>query len=305
MRARQVAQMRGQRGALEVGQHTSDGVAPPGREGLAQCALGADEHGARDHKLGHVEVERGLRRPERRRGEVDQHRPVVDDEHVARVEPAVRDSGRVQKTDLPPELSERVVVHVVRERRARVGRRRGCRVTMTASPSGAEADGDDLRCPDARLRGKERCHRFVLHLLEPPDGRAAGRVAVGEEAPAASEPLGVLGVPAEHSNLQRSPVGVLRRVLGRADPLSCRDRQVAGVDAEPFERGVHPGFRRHPGGGAQRKPHEGSSTEAEREAGEHVRRRAEIEHHRGERGERDEPASEQAHRDERARARRP
>ena len=55
-----------------------------------------------------------LRCPERRRGEVDQHRPVGDDEHVARVEPAVRDPGRVQETDLLPELLERAVVHVVR-----------------------------------------------------------------------------------------------------------------------------------------------------------------------------------------------
>ena len=60
---------------------------------------------------------------ERRRREVDQHRAVVEHEHVARVEPAVRDPGRVQAADLVPEILEHLVVDVGQGRRARVGRR--------------------------------------------------------------------------------------------------------------------------------------------------------------------------------------
>ena len=68
----------------------------------------------------------------------------------------------------------------------------------------AESGGDDLGHPDSGLRGHQRRERLVLDLLEPADGDAPRRVAVGERPPAAGEPLGVLCVPAEHPHLQRA-----------------------------------------------------------------------------------------------------
>jgi hypothetical protein len=67
VRACEVSEVRRERSALQVREHAGNGVAPAGRDGLAQRALRADEDGAGDEELGHVDVERGLRGTKRRR----------------------------------------------------------------------------------------------------------------------------------------------------------------------------------------------------------------------------------------------
>ena len=123
VRACQVAQMRCQCGALQVGQRAFNCVAPASFDGPVQRPLRADENGARDEELGNVDVERGLRRAERRRRQVDQHRPVVEDEDVARVEPAVGDARSMKPANLSPEILERLVAHLIGSARARAARR--------------------------------------------------------------------------------------------------------------------------------------------------------------------------------------
>ena len=84
MRACEVARVRRERGALEVRLDASQCTAEAGLDRLGERALGADEDTAGHEELGHVDVERRLRRAERRRRQVDEHRPVLADEHVAR-----------------------------------------------------------------------------------------------------------------------------------------------------------------------------------------------------------------------------
>ena len=203
MRAREVARVRCERGALEVGLDASQGVAEPGLDRLGQRALGADEDTAGDEELGHVDVERRLRCAERRRRQIDEHRPVVAHEHVAEVEPAVGDACSMQVVDLPPQIDEHLVAHVIGARELQ-----GSAVRLASDQEcvafGAERGDDDLGHPDAGLRGREERESLVLDLLEAPDRRASRRIAVGEEPPAPGEPLRVLRVAAEHPHLERT-----------------------------------------------------------------------------------------------------
>ena len=96
----------------------------PASTAIAQRAFRADEDAARDEQLGHVHVERGLRRAEAGGRQVDQHRFAVHDEHVAEVQPAVRDAGVMQPSDLPAQLHEQLVAHLRRGSRAPTARAR-------------------------------------------------------------------------------------------------------------------------------------------------------------------------------------
>ena len=197
--------MRCERGALEVREDAGDGVAAAGLDGLGQRALGADEDGAGDEELGHVDVERRLRGAERRGRQVDQHRPVVDDEHVARVEPAVRDACRVQPLDLPPQILEQSSSLTWSALASSSGSMSGWRVTTSASPSGPSAAMTTSGTRTPACAAMKSRQRLVLDLLEAPDRRASRRIAVGEQPPAPGEPLRVLRVAAEHAYLQRAP----------------------------------------------------------------------------------------------------
>ena len=112
-------------------------------------------------------------------------------------------------------------------------------MTTSASSSGPRPTVDDLGYPDTGLRGHQCRQRLVLDLLEPSDRCASRWVAVGEQPPAARQPLGVLGVAAEHAHLQRAPVRVVPDEPRRADSLSRRETQVARLDAERGESGAH------------------------------------------------------------------
>ena len=135
VRARQVAQVRGQRGALQIGKRTGDGVSPTGmrgpREARAPGRRARSTRPAARPRRGRARI--AGPRASRRRSRRASARPSTH-EHVARVEPAVRDPGRVQTSDLLPELSERAVVDVIRGRELEWVDG-GCRVTITASPS--------------------------------------------------------------------------------------------------------------------------------------------------------------------------
>jgi hypothetical protein len=124
----------GERGAPEVRLDTSHRTAEAGFDRPGERAVGADEDTARDEELGHVDVERRLRRAQRRCRQVDEHRPVLADEHVAQAEPAER-SPPVEAVNLPQQVDERLVAHLVDSRelkRLDVGL---ARATTSASPS--------------------------------------------------------------------------------------------------------------------------------------------------------------------------
>jgi hypothetical protein len=139
-----------QRGALQIREGTTQGVAPARGQGLAQGTLGADEDGGCDGQLGQVDVQRRLRRAERRRREVDEHGAFVEEEDVARVQPSVGDTGRVEAGDLLEQALERLVAHLLRleglERRE-VGL--PCDDERVAVR--AESGRDDFRDADSRL----------------------------------------------------------------------------------------------------------------------------------------------------------
>ena len=81
VRACEVAQVRRERGALQVRLDARHGIAASRPStAVASARSGPTRHGAGDEELGHVDVERRMRSAERRRGEVDEHRPVLDDE---------------------------------------------------------------------------------------------------------------------------------------------------------------------------------------------------------------------------------
>ncbi len=105
--------MRRERRALHVRQHAPDSVGPARLDRFAECPVGADEDTARNQELGDVHVEGGLGGTERRRREVDEHRTFVRVEHVAQVEAAVGDARCVKPGDLPPEILQRLVAHLI------------------------------------------------------------------------------------------------------------------------------------------------------------------------------------------------
>ena len=109
----------------------------------------------------------------------------VDDEDVARVEPSVRDPGRVQRGHLlarDPRAARRSP-----DRRVSSGSTSGWRVTTNASPSGPRAAVDDPGHANAGLRGHQRGERLVLDLLEAAD-RCAPRMDRGTRAGASGAP---------------------------------------------------------------------------------------------------------------------
>ena len=193
---------------------------------------------------------------------------------------------------MPPQVDEHLVAHVIgacelQGRDVRLASDHEC------VAFGAERGDDDLGHPDARLRGREERESLVLDLLEAPDRSAPRRVAVGKEAPAPSEPLRVLRVPAEHPHLERA-LGVAAGVLRIADPLPCRRGEVVDVDAERGQRGDHPRGRRHARGRAERKPDKRSSAEAECQRAERTGGQRRPQYDRPERGEWDRPGGHEA-----------
>jgi hypothetical protein len=158
-------------------------------------------------------------------------RLTVDDDDVAEVEPAVRDTGVMKPGDLAQELLQELITHLIGGRELervnlRLARDQQC------VPFWSETDGDDLRDPDAGLRRHQCRQRLMLDLLEPPEGRASRRVAIGEEPPAASRALGVLSVAPQHAHLQRSSVPLAPEELRSADPLSLGGAKIINLDAE-------------------------------------------------------------------------
>ncbi len=105
MVAGKIAHMRGECRPLQVGQRTRHGVDADAFDGRGQRAVGTDQHGARDEQLGDVDVERRLRGTQGGCGEVDQDGRGGDDDHVARVEPAVRNPSRMKTSYLLPQQS--------------------------------------------------------------------------------------------------------------------------------------------------------------------------------------------------------
>ena len=203
--------MRRQRRALQVRQHSRDGVGPAAFTAW-RSARRTDENAARDEQLGHVHVERGLRRTERGGRQVDQHRSAVHDDHVADVEPAVRDAGVMQQCHLPHQLQEQRVAHLVGARELQRGQI-GLASDQQRVAVGAEAGGNHIGHANAGLRGHQRRQRLVLHLLEPTDGCAPRRIAVSEKPPATRDALRVLCVSAQHAYLQRPPVRAVPEIL--------------------------------------------------------------------------------------------
>ena len=220
----------------------------PARTALLNARLRADEHRAGDEELGDVDVELRLVRSERRRRQVDEHRPVVADEHVARVEPAMRNAGRVEPRDLSPESSSSSSL-TWSALESSSGSTSGWRVDHERVVLGAKHHGDDLGDPNTGLRSHQRRHGFVLDLLQSPDRCASRWVTVGEKAPATSQPLGVLRVPAEHPHLQRAPVRVVADKQRRADSLPLRD-----ASSPASRRRAQPARRARAGCAARLRP---------------------------------------------------
>ena len=292
---REVSQMGREGGALQVREDAADRVAPARIDGRLQRSVRADEDGAGDKELGEVDVERGLGSAEGCRREVDEHRPVLDHEHVARVEPTMRDPRTLEPCDLLHQALEHVVGHLLR-REALERREVGLARDHQRVAGGPESRGDDFGHPHPGLCGEEGGQGFVLDLLQPPHRHAPRRVAVGEGAPAAGQPLGVLRVPAQHPHLQRSSSTVVPQVLGRAHPLRERRAQVSRVDCEGRERVSDVRRRRDACRGSEDQSHQRGGTEAKGQGGQYGRRQRGGERDRTERGQGDEPGSEQAHR---------
>ena len=131
---------------------------------------------------------------------------------------------------------------------------------------GAQRGGHDLWHPHAGLRRHHRRERFVLDLFQPADGGAARRVAVGEQAPAPREPLGVLRVATEHPCADRVPVGVVAHVLRVADAMAPRDDQIAHVHPEGHKAGADALDRRRGRRRAEYEAHQGADRHAEARA---------------------------------------
>ena len=162
--------MRRERGSLQVRQHAPDRVAPACVDGVLQCSLRADQDRAGDEQLGDVDVQRRLRRTQSRRREVDEHRPLVDDQDVAGVQPSMRDACRLEMRHLPPELLERLV-----STWSACERLEGGDVGLPSDDervsARAERGRDHLGGPDSRLGSQQRGERLVLDLFEAPDAR--------------------------------------------------------------------------------------------------------------------------------------
>ena len=207
----------------------------------------------------------------------------------------------MESGDLPPQVFEDLVTHVVGRRQlerldVRLARDDECVVLR------AESDGDHLGNANAGLCRHQRCERFVLDLLESTDGCAARRITVGEEPPAARQPLRVLSVSTEHADLDRAPIRRVSEVLGRAHPLPLGDSQTVHRDAERGQRGANSFRRWHSRRRAERESHERARGQAECNRSQHLRREAGAEHHGAESRHSDEPERQHSRRPNELRA---
>jgi hypothetical protein len=84
-----------------------------------------------------------------------------------------------------------------------------------------------------------------------------------------SKSLGVLGVSAQHPDLQRSSVRIVADIFRGADLLPWRNGQVARLDTEGREREAHLARRRHPCSRSEDQPDQRPGAKAERQAPEH------------------------------------
>ena len=163
--------------------------------------------------------------------QVDQKRAAVHDKHVAQVQPAVRNAGVMQPSDLPAQLLEQLVAHLLGTRKLQ-GREIGLAGDQHGIVVGAEAGADDLGHTHARLPGHQRRDRLVFDLFEASDGCAPWWIAIDEKAPATREALRVLRVSAQDTDFQRSSVFAVPEVLRGAALLTLADAQVADIHAK-------------------------------------------------------------------------
>ena len=296
----EVADVRSESRRLQVWHRSRHGVDAGAADGGAQRAVRTDEHRAGDEQLCHVDVQRGSRSAEGGGREADQDGRIVDDHHVAQVQPPVRDVGRVESCHLLPHVSQGLVADVL-------GNRVLERIDVSLPGDDqcvavrAQGSRDHLGHPDSGLGGHEDRQCLVLDLLQSADRHAPRRVPVGQQAPTTRQPLSVLGVSTQHARVQR-PVPVVSDVLRRADPLAARHAHVVDLDAERGEREAHVLGPRHAGGGPERQPHQCGSTETERQAREDIGRQSRVEYDGTQRREADEPGGEHADRSHELRA---
>ena len=232
----QLAHVRGERGTLQERDRALDRVSACAVERRVERAVRSDQHRRRDQQLGHVDVDSGWRRAERRDREVDEYRLPVDDHDVTPVEPAVRHARGVELGDLLPQRSEQLVGH---------GARRGVLERVDVGPAGhdervplrAERGCHHLGHAHPRLRGHHRRQRLVLDLLEPAHGCAPPRVPVRKRTPTARDPLCVLCIPPEHPDVHGAALAVVTDVLRAAEALAFCRSEVAGLDPEHRELG--------------------------------------------------------------------
>ena len=114
--AREIAHVWCQGGTLEVRKSSAAIIStPPPGNGCAQRAVGADQDGG-TRQARPRRCRAPTAGPERRGRKVDQHGLAIDDEHVRRVEPAVRDPGGVETRNLLPQALQGLVAHLVAAR---------------------------------------------------------------------------------------------------------------------------------------------------------------------------------------------
>jgi hypothetical protein len=287
--------MRRERSPLQVRQDPADRVAPAGLDGFAQRTVRAHEDGARDEKLGHVHVEGRLRGAERCGRKVDQHRAVVDDEHVARVEPAVRDARRMQPGDLPPQLLERPVAHLIGPRKLEWVH---VRLASNHERVAIRTEGcdHDFGNPNAGLGRHEGGQRLVLDLLQSTGGGASRGILVRKKSPVPGEALRVLRIPTEHPDLQGAPLRVVADIFRGADVLLRRRPQVADLDPERHHCAAYLRRRWHARRGAEDQPRERTRAQTECEPREPSGRERGAEHNCPQSCEGNEPGGDHANR---------
>ena len=179
----------------------------------------------------------------------------------------------------------------------------GWRVTTSASPFGPRAAVTTSGTRTPACAAIRVASASCSTCSSRPIGSASGRIAVGEQPPAAGEPLRVLCIATEHPHLQRTSCRVVADVLGGADVLLRRRPQVAHLDPERGQRVAHLRGRRHARRRAERQPYDRARAEAERQRGQALpdgQRGAE--HDGTERRERDEPRREHTDRADELRA---
>ena len=139
------------------------------------------------------------------------------------------------------------------------------------------ARGDHREHRHAGSLGEERQEGFVLHLLEPAEGKARRLVAVPEVGPGRVQQLPVPGVAPIHLDLQGATVEG-RRLHHRDTARSERSvLHGARLDPKVEERRHHLFGRRTSPGRTEDEMHEGGRAVSDRQAGDDTDRRGDAE----------------------------